>query len=368
MQDSKHSAMQDASVAPTMAPHVQEAIAQLGRTEDIRFSPNNQLAAIAGFKANTCLLLPLRFGSDAGGPTVQILDYLELESDSLEEPHGFDFVDDTSLVVANRAGRIAFFDIPPGPYGGRRVTMVASKTISRVHPLRRLRTPGSVCVLSSDTTMCELLVCNTFKHRVSYHRVRRAQGLQLPAGKLLLAEGLEIPDGVAISPDGRFIAISNHDRHCVSIFDRSQKLGPSTSPTGHLDGVSYAHGIRFSSDGKELFVADAGAPVVHRFFVADGNWNVHQPPEESVRVLSEEIYLAGRQNPREGGPKGIDIDRTVTLSPSPAKNSRWHFLMLPNCSRLRSSEAFKYELRNPTRSLCRASIGSVLHARCRLIA
>jgi hypothetical protein len=38
------------------------------------------------------------------------------------------------------------------------------------------------------------------------------------------------------------------------------------------------------------------------------DWRGTRDPVASLRLLSEEAYLLGRENPEEGGPKGIDID------------------------------------------------------------
>jgi sugar lactone lactonase YvrE len=80
-----------------------------------------------------------------------------------------------------------------------------------------------------------------------------------------------------------------------------------------LNGISYPHGLRFSPDGKALYVADAGAPLVHKFDAPDGNWAIDATPSNSVPVLSEQVFLAGRHNEQEGGPKGLDLDSSGTI-------------------------------------------------------
>ncbi|MEJ6783099.1 hypothetical protein [Aminobacter sp. Piv2-1] len=87
-------------------------LARLGRTEDIRFSPSNRRLAIAGFGKSTCLLLDVEIIRTAATATLRINDYLQFESAALSEPHGFDFIDEQTLVVANRRGFVSLFRLP----------------------------------------------------------------------------------------------------------------------------------------------------------------------------------------------------------------------------------------------------------------
>ena len=62
-----------------------------------------------------------------------------------------------------------------------------------------------------------------------------------------------------------------------------------------------------------LLVADAGSPFVHIYEAPDLNWRGVRTPLLSVRTLSDEQFAAGRYNPQEGGPKGIDVTRDMSL-------------------------------------------------------
>ncbi len=56
-------------------------------------------------------------------------------------------------------------------------------------------------------------------------------------------------------------------------------------------------------------MADAAAPVIN-VFRRQTDWDGNHDVTRSAVVLDEETYLRGRHNPEEGGPKGVDIDRT----------------------------------------------------------
>jgi DNA-binding beta-propeller fold protein YncE len=124
-----------------------------------------------------------------------------------------------------------------------------------------------------------------------------------------MARSLDIPDGIAVSHDERWIAVSNHNTHEVMLFDASASLGPWTEPAGILSDVDYPHGLRFTPDDKHLLVADAGAPLIHVYERGSG-WAGAHGPIRSVTVLDDETFIRGRANPQEGGPKGLDIDRS----------------------------------------------------------
>lgn len=305
----RHSAEIDYSPSPA----VRRALSTLGRTEDIRFSPDNSLAALAGYGRNTCLVLTMRIEHDNSGPSIALDDFVEIHSPAIVDPHGFDFIGNDRLVIANRSGAITVFRLPLRPFHGRTVTLTPERSISRIGLFHRLRTPGSVAVVPRTRNAFDILVCNTFAKRVSSHRINLGGPAYFARGGIEAAAGLDIPDGIAVSPDKRYMAISNHNNHCVSIFDLTAPTGPSAKIAGTLAGISYPHGLRFSPDGKTLYVTDAGAPLVHKFSAPEGDWAIDAVPSKSVRVLSEQVFLAGRHNPQEGGPKGLDIEISGTI-------------------------------------------------------
>ncbi|MDH4983962.1 hypothetical protein QEZ47_03995 [Aminobacter anthyllidis] len=95
-----------------VAQEAELAMARLGRTEDVKFSPDGRRIAIAGFAKGTCLLLDVEIERSGSRPILHVTDYMELHSAALNEPHGFDFIDDRTLLVANRMGGVAILAVP----------------------------------------------------------------------------------------------------------------------------------------------------------------------------------------------------------------------------------------------------------------
>ena len=69
------------------------------------------------------------------------------------------------------------------------------------------------------------------------------------------------------------------------------------------------HGLRFSNDDLHVLVADAASPVIYVYH-SNAGWDGDHDATRSVVVLDDETFLRGRHNKEEGGPKGIDIDRS----------------------------------------------------------
>ena len=308
-----------------------EALERIGRTEDIRFSPSNNRIAIAGYAHASCFILDVVIDRRSDRPVVRINDYVELRSpDGLKAPHGFDFLDEETLVVANREGLVSIFDISGRQQGERVMTRAPKRVLGRAGLFSSIHSPGSVAVVKTGGETAELLVCHNYKHRVSRHPVSFAGGTIRPqAGAIVIERGLLVPDGVAVSPDQRWIAVSSHLSRCVMIYDRTIGLDRNKEPDGRAFGVSYPHGLRFAPDGRSLYVADAGAPLMGRFESADGNWAGPRDAVDLFRVLDDETFAKGRSNIEEGGPKGLDLDITGAVMAVTCEEQALAFFHVP---------------------------------------
>jgi DNA-binding beta-propeller fold protein YncE len=168
-----------------------------------------------------------------------------------------------------------------------------------------LNAPGSVTVTRRDDGRCVVLVCNNAAHTVTRHLV---VGHVLESSRLLLQRHLALPDGVCVSPDQRWIAVSNHTTHNVLLYENTPGLDARSEPDGILRRAYYPHGLRFSADGRHLFVADAGAPCLHVYASAGGEWRGVRLPLATVRIMDDATFRKGQLDPQQGGPKGMDMD------------------------------------------------------------
>jgi DNA-binding beta-propeller fold protein YncE len=285
------------------SPEVRAVVEGIGRTEDVRFSPTGRRFVVAAFDHGSVLDGAVRITGRGADLAVEVTAAREVHVPDLQRPHGIDFVDERTIAVANREGHITFLRLPDGVTGCPRVLPTSPSA-----GFDLLDDPGSILVRAGDGA-AEVLVCNNSGHTVTRHHVRfEGDEAFVDGSEVLVERWIDLPDGIAASRDGRWLAVSNHRPHVVMVYDRASASGPTSRPQAVLRGMSYPHGLRFSEDGRWIFVADAGSPQVHCFLRDGSRWSGVLGPSSSTRVLDDATFARGRQNPEEGGPKGLDVD------------------------------------------------------------
>lgn len=323
----------------------------LGRTEDVRFSPDNQKLAIADYGRHRIVIFGLARENEK---EITLTDWLEVSSSALDHPHGLDFLDDSTLIVGNRSGNVVIFALPEfsDPTASREAVPIR---VLAADETSLLQTPGSVAVGPRQNGLCEVLVCNNSIHTITRHRLTLDGRFEVHSNDVLIRRHLDWPDGVTISPDARWIAVSNLKSHNIFVYENTPSLNAESLPDGILRLTYFPHGVRFTPDSRYLLVSDAGAPSVHIYSEeGQGWWGVRQPLA-SVRVLSEELFLKGRINELDGGPKGVDISADSKLVVITSEHQPLAFFTLEGLlaqstpGRQSSAEAVKAELYALTR-------------------
>ena len=300
--------MTSARLAYAAAAGVPDVIAGIGRTEDIALSPDNQRLVILDYFGQRIFVFSIRIETAETSPQVTLSDFAIMRSDSFHEPHGVAFLGNDHIVVCNRAADVCVYRIPvPGddPHE-RRVAPLARISGSGLFSARVL-TPGSVASYAMGADRYRLLVCNNHWNAVTAHSVSLGRSVETHSRGVLIENRLRIPDGVSISGDGAWIAVSNHVDGEVLVYANTPGLQRRTPPAAVLRGLVCPHGLRFTSDGR-ILVADAGSQYMHAFENGRGSWSGVHEPTTSVRVVDDETFYSGRYDSREGGVKGIAID------------------------------------------------------------
>lgn len=299
----------DARIVYDAASGVRDVITRIGRTEDVKLSPDNSRLAIPDYYGKNIFLFSIRIETSAALPRITLLDYSIVSSRSLREPHGVAFLDNDHIIVCNRTADVCVFKIPvPGDHPRERnVEPLASIKGNGILSARVL-TPGSVDCYEIAEDRYRFLVCNNDWNAITSHIIRLGNAAQIRNEGILIENRLRIPDGVSFSGDNAWIAISNHVDGEVLIYRNTSELNKKTRPTAILRGIVCPHGVRFTSDGKVVLVADAASQYLHVFESTDGNWNGVQEPTKSIRLLDDKTFYSGRYDSREGGLKGIAID------------------------------------------------------------
>ncbi len=283
-----------------------EVLCSVGRTEDVRFSPDSRRLAIAAFIRNQVAVLDVEISAAGTKRRIEITGGVELSSDALKEPHGLDFLDRDTLIVASRIGTVTTFRLPAGSpdIPMRRVVPLASW---RGPEARVLQLPSCVRVVPDHGAPRELLICNLWG-TITRHQFDPAAGGALRKSDVVLRKWLDTPDGVNITGDRRWIAFSNHESHSVFTYDCVPEMNEDTEPVGILRGVRYPHGLCFSADGRRLYVAEAGAPMVQVYAAGDDGWRGVRDPIASFRIADDSAILSQPHDAENSGPKGLDID------------------------------------------------------------
>ena len=107
------------------SPVVAERFRALGRTEDVMFSPDQTRLAIAGFNENKVLVLGIEVVTDDGVLSVQSDACVELRCKDFSNPHGLAWLDDGTLIVANRGKDVIAVSVPVASSTGEVVVPLA---------------------------------------------------------------------------------------------------------------------------------------------------------------------------------------------------------------------------------------------------
>jgi glycosyltransferase involved in cell wall biosynthesis len=304
---------------------VGRALQKLGRTEDVKVSPDGRRIAIAGFNSDKILLVEIEQRGSGNRVKLFLKDVVEIFSKGLAYPHGLCFIGDSLLAVANREGCAPLIRLPACGLGSYSLD---APTVEVVLDERWLHSPGSVCSYATGPEQHELLICCNFANYVTRHTLDTGHGINVTANSLLLAGGLDLPDGVAASRDGRWIAVSNHNDQTVWLYDHAASLDTHSEPVGILRGIAYPHGLLFTADQRFIVVADAGAPFLRIYARPGRDWHGELEPVISLRVMSDELFARGNHNPMEGGVKGVDLIAGTNIVVATAEHMTLEFFDL----------------------------------------
>jgi hypothetical protein len=301
-------------VLPDVSPGLKAMIASLGRTEDIQLSPDNRLLALAGYSTNRLFLFSIDIDVSSPSPRVRLSACLVLESSVLSTPHGVAFLDDHHLLVCDRSADVCIFRIPSVSGEIRKMRVEPLAVISGKGTLfAKVKNPGSAACYPLAADSFRVLICNNYWNFISSHVVHLGRPLRVEHQAFLSDERICVPDGVSISPDRAWFTVSNHVSGEAFLYRTAVDLGAISEPAAVLGGMVCPHGLRFVGDDT-IVVADAASQYLH-VFRRDGNeWSGRQTrPAQSIRLLSDPLFLDGRFAPGEGGIKGVDVDRSRRL-------------------------------------------------------
>lgn len=272
-------------------------------------SQNGTRLGVVGFSEEKIFIFTSRITRRPEGVDIQISNFLAICSDHFDDPHGLTFLGNDHLVVCNREGDVCLFRIPDVDASVKEVRLEPLASLNGKGYLRaKVKSPGSLDSYSIGDDQYRIVVCNDQWNFVSAHRISLGNNSpRVTTEGILIEKGLVIPDGAAVSPDYRWIAITNHVHGEVLMYENNSRLNRKTEPVAHLNGLICPHGLDFDPQGN-LWVVDASTPYLTTYRKPDQGWSGTVSPAQSIRMMDNETFYRGRYDAREGGIKGIYID------------------------------------------------------------
>jgi hypothetical protein len=292
---------------------IRKIISSVSRTEDVKLSPNNKKLIILDYIQNMLICLSIKIDNANSGIKIVVDDYLIISSNAFKEPHGVSFLDEEHVTIANRAGDVSIFELPAlGKVKKHHLDPICNIPNSDE---TKVKTPGSIASYKEVNNSHHILVCNNFSNTITSHHYCLSDKTFVENNGIIISKHLGTPDGISISPNKCWIAISNHDTGEIflyrNILNNNRKV--KLKLKAKLGGIVCPHGVRFSPDGNYILVADAGSPYLHIFSSKDGGWEKLNEPTKSIRIISQDKFIEGRENPMEGGIKGIDVSNDFSV-------------------------------------------------------
>jgi sugar lactone lactonase YvrE len=292
---------------------VRAALDEIGRTEAVAVSPGGSRLALAAFAKKRVYVFSLAIKRSGGEVYVQMPAYVCLSSKTFREPHGCTFLDEDHLLICDRGGDATVVRVPEPQAAGQEISVDPLLVINGKGYLRAIvKTPGSAAAYGIGDSRYQAFVCSDQWNFITSHVITLDKSAGIVNEGIRIQNTLQIPDGISVSPDRQWIAVSNHVQGNIQLFRNSPDLNRQTPPAAILEGSVCPHGVSFDGDGN-VYVADAASPYIHRYQKPRSDWGEEEALVDSFRLLSNEDFYKGRYAGREGGIKGIHVDQGTNV-------------------------------------------------------
>lgn len=324
------------------SPEVQNVIDSMGRTEDAKFSADGRYLAIVDFLKDKVHIFEIEIESRASKQEINLKSCLTITSDAFRLPHGLVFLGENHFVVVNRGADITLFEFDFNFSGCIEKKLDPVKFVMGRRFYGRVSSPGSVGSYQVSDNRYRIFVCNNYLHNIVSFEITLGNTIKIKNRGVVIKKGLNLPDGICISPNKKWAAISNHYTGTISIYKISPLLNRFTSPTATLLDIAYPHGLRFSEDGNKIFSTDAGSQYLHIFESDSDSWEGDYKPRQSIKVVDKETFEKVRINPEEGGLKGLDVTNDDQLLVTTAEHQVLNFYSIRDLLSLPRSSVEQY--------------------------
>ena len=241
----------------------------IGRSEAVHLSPNGDKIGYCSFNLNKIII----FNIEKENQKIKINNHVVVEC-QLNYPHDFSWIDNSTIVVANREGPAIIFSIPEKSGRIEPILIIDKKETTKTN---------SVTIIKQKN-MTRLMFCNVSNY-VSYCDIDI--NFQIKSIGIYL-KSLNVPDGVAINPSQSFISITNALGNNIIVCNLLE-----SSPIIELKEINRPHSVEFLTDNI-LLSTGGNDPFVYCWDLKNKNIKF------KFRAINKKQYSL-----TEGGIKGI---------------------------------------------------------------
>jgi len=283
---------------------------QSARTEAVQFSPSGEDLLVADSRGQI-----FHFSVDTSTRPIRVLLRATYTSNDFRRPHAVDFLSDKVIAVANRLGRVEIFQLPElsDQHNSYSIDSIFALEAEWFGAIGETLLDGNRTIAAGPGALVfqdgQLYVGSNLKNVISAHSCDLIDNNIVVRQNLKINEDtIHIPDAIAISCNGDYLAIGDHGNQRAAVLD--SKTGELLSSLQHPELI-YPHGVRFDITDKNLVVTDAGGQGLH-VFSTNNDWSSNsQISYSSIEGISQEKFdktqseVNEQYRPLEGGIKGI---------------------------------------------------------------
>lgn len=245
-------------------------ISLIGRSESVKASPSGQKLAYSSFDLNEVIIFD--YIVDYNG--IRIQRNIRFGT-GLKSPHGLAWIDEHTIVVANRGGPAVVFNI-------------SDSTCNYIRSIEEMSKSNDVTV-SVGPQNVKLYFCKT-NNKIDYCDLNDDWSVSVH-GSLAALSDLQVPDGIALSPSGKILAITSALDDRIVIYDIKKQTHHTIGNTDRPHSVCFlTEDLILTTGGNDHSVvcwSTANNHLIYKF-----------------RILNKQQFSL-RYSDTEGGVKGI---------------------------------------------------------------
>jgi WD40 repeat protein len=257
-------------------------VSKIGRVEGVSVSPNSKKVAYSSFDLNKILIFDIKESNNA----IEI-EKCVLVDCNFDFPHDLAWIDNSTIVVANREGPAIVFAVPNQSGSVKPLLVINDEIISK---------SNSVAVLKNENSI-KMFFCDKHKY-ISFCEIDK--NFNIKSKGIYLEKHLKVPDGMAISPCKKLLAVTNALKNNVVICDLN-----NNNNIFELEGIDHPHSVDFLTDDI-IMVTGRNDPFVYCLDIKN------KFVKFKFKCLNDYEYSL-RHSDAEGGIKGICFCRSLNF-------------------------------------------------------